>query len=51
MISSDDQCARPAAKIPLYHVAFRPTELWPDAKADEVVVEVFEHWLERNPAR
>ena len=38
---------RPAATIPLYHVAFRPAQIWPDAGAtDELVVEVFEHWLE-----
>ncbi len=38
--------ARPAAVLDLYHVAFVPTELWPDAKADEVLVEIFEPWLE-----
>lgn len=38
--------ARPAALVPLYHVAFEPDHLWPDAGADEVVVEVYEHWLE-----
>lgn len=38
--------ARPAAKLDLYHVAFRPSTLWPDAGGDEVLVEVFEPWLE-----
>lgn len=38
--------ARPAAVIDLYHVAFRPTTLWPDAGGDEVLVELFEHWLD-----
>ena len=38
--------ARPAALLDLYHVAFRPTALWPDAGGDEVLVEVFEPWLE-----
>ncbi len=42
--------ARPAAEIDLYHVAFRPTALWPDAGAAEIVVELFEHWLEPLPA-
>ena len=39
---------RPAAARALYHVAFTPAELWDDATS-EVVVEIFEHWLE--PAR
>ena len=38
--------ARPAALVPLYHVAFQPDRLWPDAGGDELVVEVYEHWLE-----
>lgn len=39
---------RPATTIPLYHVSFRMIELWPEGPAnDEVVVEVYEHWLER----
>ena len=38
--------ARPAAKLDLYHVAFRPATLWPDAGGDEVLVEVFGPWLE-----
>ncbi|RYB03080.1 SH3-like domain-containing protein [Lichenibacterium ramalinae] len=38
---------RPAAAVPLYHVAFDPGTLWPDAARDgDLVVEVFEHWLE-----
>ncbi len=38
--------ARPASRRPLYHVAFDGRALWPDGNADEVVVEIFEHWLE-----
>jgi nitrile hydratase subunit beta len=38
--------ARPAQKHDLYHVAFDPRTIWPDAGADEIVVEIFEHWLE-----
>ena len=37
---------RPAAIIPLYHVAFEAAALWPAAAGDSVLVEVFEHWLE-----
>jgi hypothetical protein len=40
--------ARPAAKRPLYHVSFPMVELWPEKGADDsVVVEIYEHWLER----
>jgi hypothetical protein len=40
--------ARPAAKRPLYHVAFPMIELWPEGRADDaLVVEIYEHWLER----
>ena len=38
--------ARPAAALDLYHVAFRPQSVWPDAGASELVVEVYESWLE-----
>ena len=38
--------ARPAARLPLYHVAFDPRAIWPDAKADELLVELFGPWLE-----
>jgi hypothetical protein len=38
--------ARPADRIPLYHVAFDARALWPDSSADEVVVEIFGHWLQ-----
>ena len=41
--------ARPAPARRLYHVAFRPTDLWPDATGDEVLVEIYEHWLESRP--
>ncbi len=41
--------ARPAAKRPLYHVTFPMNEVWPDGKGgDELVVEIYEHWLERS---
>ena len=41
---------RPAAAVPLYHVAFDRDSLWPDAAADgDLLVEVFEHWLELRP--
>ncbi len=40
---------RPAAIVPLYHVAFRAAAVWPDATGDDLLVEIFEHWLE--PAR
>jgi hypothetical protein len=40
--------ARPAAKWALYHVAFPMRQLWPEGAADDqVVVEIYEHWLER----
>lgn len=39
--------ARPAEVRALYHVAFARPALWADGKSgDEVVVEIFEHWLE-----
>ena len=38
--------ARPAARLALYHVAFEPRAIWPDAGGDELVVEVYETWLE-----
>ena len=39
--------ARPAAPRDLYHVSFDMRELWPEGGGDEVVVELYEHWLER----
>jgi nitrile hydratase subunit beta len=40
--------ARPAAKRALYHVIFPMHELWPERhEADDVVVEIYEHWLEQ----
>ncbi len=38
--------ARPAARLALYHVVFDPRTLWPGAGGDELVVEVFEPWLQ-----
>jgi nitrile hydratase subunit beta len=40
--------ARPAERLPLYHVRFRKGAIWPEAKPDdEVQVEIFGHWLEQ----
>ena len=40
--------ARPAAKRRLYHVTFPMRELWPEGREnDELVVELYEHWLEK----
>ena len=39
--------ARPAPRLDLYHVSFAMRDLWPEGGADEVVVELFEPWLER----
>ena len=38
--------ARPAARLPLYHVAFDAAEIWPGAIGAELLVEVFEPWLQ-----
>lgn len=38
--------ARPAARLPLYHVEFSPADIWPDGKGNGVLVEVFEPWLQ-----
>ena len=38
---------RPALRRALYHVAFALPLLWPeDGSSDEVVAELFEHWIE-----
>lgn len=38
---------RPADTTPLYHVRFRQSAIWPDAKQDDdLLIEIFEHWLE-----
>ena len=43
---------RPAPAVALYHVAFDPAAIWPDAdRAGDLVVEVFEHWLEPDVGR
>jgi len=40
--------ARPAEQRSLYHVTFPLNELWPEGRQDdELVVELYEHWLER----
>ena len=38
--------ARPAARLPLYHVAFKAADIWPGAERPELLVEVFEPWLQ-----
>ena len=36
--------ARPAARLPLYHVAFAADAVWPGG-GNDLLVEVFESWL------
>jgi hypothetical protein len=39
--------ARPAERRKLYHVGFDQTAVWQEGQAgDELLVEIFEHWLE-----
>jgi hypothetical protein len=39
--------ARPAPRRPLYHVAFDQPSVWQEGRpGDELLVEIFEHWLE-----
>jgi hypothetical protein len=39
--------ARPAPARTLYHVAFAQPEIWDEGReGDELLVEIFEHWLE-----
>ena len=39
--------ARPAARLPLYHVRFDLPAIWPEPRAgDEVLAEIFAPWLE-----
>ena len=39
--------ARPAAQLPLYHVRFDQPAIWQEGRAgDEVLIEIFENWLE-----
>ena len=40
---------RPAQVVPLYHVAFAAPGIWPGSTAADVLVEIFEHWLEPAP--
>ncbi len=41
---------RPAQRLPLYHVHFDGSALWPDSRPNEdVLVEIFEPWLETEP--
>ena len=39
--------ARPAPMRTLYHVAFEPRKIWPDADGAEILIEIYEHWLDR----
>lgn len=42
--------ARPAPKLPLYHVRFVQQPLWQQGHdGDELLVEIFGHWLEPSP--
>ncbi|HZF76595.1 MAG TPA: SH3-like domain-containing protein [Acetobacteraceae bacterium] len=39
--------ARPAARVPLYHVRFDQPALWGEGRpGDTLLVELYEHWLE-----
>ena len=39
---------RAAELRPLYHVRFQKAAIWPEARPDdELLIEIFEHWLER----
>jgi nitrile hydratase len=39
--------ARPASRLPLYHVSFALDKIWAEpAKRDDVVAEIFAPWLE-----
>jgi nitrile hydratase len=40
---------RPAAVMPLYHVAFEAPAIWPEAAPATLLVEIFDHWLEPLP--
>ncbi len=41
---------RPAPVVALYHVTFDAEAVWPDgATSHELLVEIFEHWLEPLP--
>jgi nitrile hydratase len=39
--------ARPAARLPLYHVRFESAAIWPEPReGDEIVAELYGPWLE-----
>jgi nitrile hydratase len=38
--------ARPAARLALYHVAFAPSDIWDGAGGSQLLVEVYESWLQ-----
>jgi hypothetical protein len=41
---------RPAQRLPLYHVRFEVSALWPDSRPNaDMLVEIFGPWLETEP--
>jgi len=38
--------ARPAEILPLYHVVFEAAPIWPDTTAADLIVEIYEPWLQ-----
>ncbi|HWA79238.1 MAG TPA: SH3-like domain-containing protein [Acetobacteraceae bacterium] len=39
--------ARPAPRLPLYHVLFEQAPIWQEGeKGDEILVEIYEPWLQ-----
>lgn len=42
---------RDAEEVTLYRVSFAASDIWPDRvekEGDEIVADIFEHWLEAN---
>lgn len=37
---------RPAPLRALYHVSFPAREIWPETDAEDILIEIYEHWLE-----
>ena len=44
----DIAVAREPAMRGLYHVAIPLSELWPERPAGELVIEIYDHWLEQE---
>jgi hypothetical protein len=41
--------ARPASRLPLYHVAFAQPGVWGEGRGgDEILVEIYESWLQAD---